>query len=111
MRQPSTSPWLDVAIVGIAWAVLVFFVFVGFLIYSASRPVRAHGFYPGECCSNRDCAPLSAVRVHPVVGGYLIDGLHFVFESQTRVSPDGKYHGCFPTPDTLLCFFAPKPSM
>jgi hypothetical protein len=70
---------------------------------------RAHSFYPWECCSGIDCAELSADRVSISAGGYVIDGKFTVPYSETRNSPDGLYHACFPAPDYLKCFWAPPP--
>ena len=63
--------------------------------------------YPVECCSGYDCAAINEKRVSAAVGGYLIDGVHFVAQQDVRQSKDGEYHACFPKPETLRCFFAP----
>lgn len=91
-------------------ALLGFIIFAGIWIYSTSK-AAAHEFYPPECCSGKDCAPLLEGRARPVSGGYMIDGIFFVSDAATRASPDRRYHGCFPSPRTLRCFYAPKPSM
>lgn len=91
-------------------ALLGCIIVAGFWIYSTTR-AKAHSWYPSDCCSSTDCAALARDRVYAVTGGYLIDGRHFVIEAQARASPDNHYHGCFPTPALLRCFFAPKPSM
>ena len=69
----------------------------------------AHEWYPTWCCSGGDCGPLAGARVKPVVGGYLVDGKFMVPAAEVRNSMDGRYHGCFPTPNALKCFFAPPP--
>lgn len=63
--------------------------------------------YPFECCHNLDCAELAPGRVKPTPGGYLIDGKFLVLQKDVRFSPDGRYHGCFPKPDKMGCFWAP----
>jgi hypothetical protein len=63
--------------------------------------------YPWECCHDHDCAEINEGRVHTSPDGYVIDGHFVVPQSMVRRSPDGHYHACFPTPDKLLCFFAP----
>jgi hypothetical protein len=30
-----------------------------------------------------------------------------VERAEVRESLDGRFHGCFPTPDRMVCFFAP----
>ena len=70
---------------------------------------NAHSFYPWECCSGIDCAEISADRVSVSAGGYMVDGKFTVPYSETRVSPDGQYHACFPNHETLKCFWAPPP--
>jgi hypothetical protein len=91
-------------------AILFALIFGGIWLYATSK-AAAHDFYPPECCSGKDCAPLLEGRAHPVSGGYMIDGIFFVPDAATRVSPDRHYHGCFPSPRRLGCFYAPKPSM
>lgn len=63
--------------------------------------------YPFERCHDNDCAEIADSRVHTSSEGYVVDGHFVVPQSQVRQSPDGHYHACFPTPNKLLCFFAP----
>ena len=102
--------------IGILAGVVVLII-VGTVVASlfAVRPARAHDTgkgwsYPWECCSDRDCEEISAARVRPVQGGYLIDGKFQVAQADVRHSPDGRYHACFPQPDVMKCFWAPPPS-
>lgn len=75
-------------------------------------PAWGHSFYPHDCCSDRDCAPLQLARVKSVDGGYMIDGIHFFADRDTRASPDRDYHGCIRFEGQRpVCFWAPKPSM
>ena len=73
-------------------------------------PAAAHSFYPKDCCSGTDCAPLAASRVQVTPLGYVIDGRHMIRHSEVRWSPDEQYHGCFPP--TMMgrigCFWAPQ---
>ena len=73
----------------------------------------AHDWYPGNCCSGRDCGPLKAERVKVTPEGYLIDGIHFKAHGKTLWSPDENFHGCFPGQNKLVlgCFWAPRPAM
>lgn len=76
-----------------------------FLIATA----RGHDWYPPSCCSGGDCAPIAGERVKPEGAGYLVDGRFHIAKSEVKDSMDGRYHGCFPTAERLLCFFAPPP--
>jgi len=85
---------------------------VAFIIVSPSIVALAHDSgmgwsYPWECCHDHDCVEINEGRVHTSPDGYVIDGHFIVPQSKVRRSPDGHYHACFPTPDKLLCFFAP----
>lgn len=70
----------------------------------------SHDFYPIDCCSNRDCEPLSGSRVRVLAWGYVVDGRFTVPSHEARRSPDGRYHGCFPKSGELRCFWAPPMS-
>jgi hypothetical protein len=63
--------------------------------------------YPFDCCSGQDCAPIDQSRVEEQQGGYLIDHKHFVRRTDARWSGDGRFHACFPNPNSLRCFFRP----
>jgi hypothetical protein len=63
-------------------------------------PAQAHSFYPYECCHDRDCWPMGldadAREPEPVetaTGWRLHDGIVIPF-SETRPSPDGRFHVC-----------------
>jgi hypothetical protein len=73
----------------------------------------AHDWYPPDCCSGRDCAPLASGRVKVTPEGYIIDGIHSVPHRRVRWSPDEHYHGCFPGQNRLVlgCFWAPRQAM
>jgi hypothetical protein len=88
----------------LAWSAGLIVV-LGFL--SFITVALAHSFYPVECCSGYDCAPIDAKRVGFSAGGYMVDGLHFVAQKDVRQSLDGEFHACFPQPNNLRCFFAP----
>ena len=105
--EPDPLAWLW-ALLGCV-AVTVFAVATLWLALSlASMKARGHSFYPIECCSGYDCAPIDASRVQPLVaGGFMIDGSFYIPRAQVRDSMDGRYHACFPKPDNLRCFFAP----
>lgn len=83
-----------------------FGVYVGLMAILVTTALP-HSFYPVECCSGFDCAAIDEKRVSPAVGGYMVDSIHFVPQSEVRQSPDGEFHACFPTPQKLRCFWAP----
>jgi hypothetical protein len=80
--------------------------------------VKAHSWYPPECCSGYDCAPvievywvasdpdkLPVMVVRTEVGTAVVP--HNV---QRRVSPDSRMHACmtaFKQEKDLLCLFLP----
>lgn len=89
----------------IAWMIVV-----GIVAFANAHDTGKGWSYPWECCSDRDCEEISAARVRPMQGGYLVDGRFNVPQAEVRHSPDGRYHACFPKPDVLKCFWAPPPS-
>jgi hypothetical protein len=75
---------------------------------------QAHSWYPWECCSDRDCAPI-AVSETPIErdgGFYLNDGRHISYK-EVKPSPDGLWHLCeekWPervSDRKILCVWAP----
>jgi hypothetical protein len=90
-------------------------IWLGFAIAMATTTsARAHEWYPWECCSNDDCAPISASDTpHEERGGFrLSDGRHVPYQS-LRPSPDGQWHLCeqkWPAEvgrRRILCVYAP----
>jgi hypothetical protein len=80
----------------------------------AASPAVAHEWYPYECCSDNDCAPIPAGETpREMNGGFtLIDGRHVAYKA-VRSAPDGRWHLCQPAlpADTalrpILCIFGP----
>jgi hypothetical protein len=77
---------------------------------AAASIAAAHEWYPPLCCSGGDCRPIAASRVSVVSDGYMVDGKFHILASEARDSLDGRYHGCFPEPNRLVCFFRPPPN-
>lgn len=77
------------------------------ILLALASPAFGHSWYPANCCSGRDCDVLSESRVAPHGSGYIVDQRFIVPASQVRRSMDGRFHGCFPTPNELRCFWAP----
>jgi hypothetical protein len=73
------------------------------LVTALSLNHMAHSWYPQECCSDRDCAPVEDVEV--VEGGYRTQGL-FVPSGRARPSLDARYHLCR-YHNYVICFFVP----
>lgn len=67
--------------------------------------VLAHGSYPIECCSDRDCAPYDG-PVTEVPGGWQA-GDDFIPKALGRASFDGRYHLCRLPGGRILCWFVP----
>lgn len=60
--------------------------------------VHAHGWYPQECCSDKDCGPAETV-IRYEDGSYLVTsrGMTVLIPKdygKWRSSPDGKVHVC-----------------
>lgn len=64
----------------------------------------------GSCCGGNDCAPLPDGAVHPVRGGYQVDGWGFVENGKAQPGPDQHYHMCH-SGTTLYCFLTPNPGV
>ena len=86
---------------------------LGLLLLTGGR-AAAHEWYPWECCSDNDCAPIPLAETpREENGGYtLIDGRHIPYK-EIRNSPDGKWHLCerkwpaHPADREILCTWAP----
>jgi hypothetical protein len=69
-------------------------------LFAGNGPVRAHDWYPIECCARNDCRPAGGVDVNgrggmDVIVGDLRIGIPEDFA--TRLSPDNRIHICFRT--------------
>lgn len=77
-------------------------------------PAMAHEWYPWECCSDNDCAPipLSQTPKEEAGGFTLTDGRHILYR-ELKASPDGQWHLCEekreadPRKRKILCLYAP----
>jgi hypothetical protein len=76
----------------------------------ASGVASSHDWYPKECCSGKDCAPLAANQVTRVANGYWIYNRQFWARDKIKqYSPDGQYHVCKnPGAEKAHCFFPPS---
>lgn len=78
------------------------------IFFALTLWASGHEWYPPSCCSGGDCEVLAEGRVKALDGGgYLVDERFRVERAEVRESLDGRFHGCFPTPDRMVCFFAP----
>jgi hypothetical protein len=90
------------------------------LLAGVFSPVKAHSWYDGACCSERDCFELKPGAVTITRTGYniqiVVNGvpLHFTAaQSESKTSQDEHYHICLmPTPNGeqpfgMRCFYAP----
>ena len=104
-------------------------------LLAAATPAAAHDWYPMECCSGMDCAPVEKVEILPgpaftgmlgtpahasVPGAMLVTTKHgsvvVPANFQRRESKDSRMHACMrPTPAAngapggmrLICIFLP----
>src|SRR6478736_4986936 len=82
----------------------------------AATAAAAHSFYDVECCGGEDCAPAAPGEVKPVPGGWVVTHSgEFISNRQTRPSPDGRVHRCYPRYDEMdlpdpptRCLYVPQ---
>lgn len=69
----------------------------------------AHDWYPRECCSDKDCAPIPTSEIVVGNGGYTIKATgEFIAHKDSRISLDNQYHICrIGGVGRILCFFYP----
>jgi hypothetical protein len=97
------------------------------IVLVAMTPARGHDWYPMECCSSQDCAPIDKVEQVPtsmasmfsVVPGKAMPSVMVVTTKHgtvmvppnfpERVSKDGRAHACI-RGNKLLCLFVPPSS-
>lgn len=94
---------------------LVFGIAAGLVLFPA--PAHPHGWYPWECCSNEDCAPVEKVEM--VSQGRRVTTRHGtvlvpVDYRPVKVSQDAQFHACMRRGETgemeLICWFEPSGS-
>lgn len=80
---------------------------ISLICLSPIQTVRAHSWYPYECCSDNDCDLVTEAVFNPD-GSILVTTKHgtmlFPPKFPIKGSPDGKMHACF-TKDKPLCLF------
>ena len=62
-----------------------------------AEPALAHSFYELECCSGRDCKPVSDDEVRPTKEGWLVKTTGEIIKYNSwpvKHSPDGRFHRC-----------------
>lgn len=89
------------------------------LVFGVTK-ANSHDWYPLECCSEKDCAPIPETDVEVTPQGYLIKstGERIPYKA-ARTAPDGQYHVCRYTPSSPIiqpvarppCFWAPMTGM
>lgn len=96
----------------LVWSLLI--LWVALFVMALVEQAGAHEWYPWECCSDNDCAPIPmSESPREERGGFtLIDGRHFDYKT-VRPSPDGKWHLCEqkfepnPADRKILCVWGP----
>jgi hypothetical protein len=105
---------------------VLFWLSLALMLAPGADPARAHTWYPYDCCSDRDCWPMGldadAKEPDPTIvpGGYRTHDGHFIAESATRSSKDGRYHVCrsggtltgtvIAPSQRPACLFVPRPT-
>jgi hypothetical protein len=76
-----------------------------------ATPAFSHSFYPANCCSDKDCRPLTPAKGETYRetpdGLVLWDGRKIPY-SVAKPSPDKDAHLCENTQKYVLCFFYPQ---
>jgi hypothetical protein len=78
-------------------------------------PAHAHSWYPPECCSGEDCAPVERIDRLPGSGRWMITSRHgkAILRQNLvpRESQDDRAHVCMRFDEFgeawIVCFFAP----
>lgn len=96
-------------------AILIIILFIGFALQKATTPANAHSWYDGDCCSDRDCRPISASEVRELAWDRVLDLVsgQEVRGAQIRQSKDGDWHICNVAGDRKarpLCVYRPVPA-
>lgn len=91
---------------------LIVFAMVVLLLWS--MPGHAHDWYPYQCCSDKDCRPVSASAIRTGPHGYVINASGETVgygDSRVRTSPDDDYHWCNAggtEKGRTICLFVPQ---
>ena len=83
---------------------------------AATLPAHAHSWYPRECCSGDDCAPVDRIERLSGPESWLITSRHgkaILRETiPRRESPDGRAHVCMRADEFgavwVVCYFTPR---
>jgi hypothetical protein len=103
-------------------AIVVALSILATVVHVHSVPARAHDWYPRECCSNKDCAPVENVTWSVPVGRgmrqLVVTSKHGTAtvpaDLQVRESKDGRMHVCIRQNELgdwdVICLFMPPPA-
>ena len=81
------------------------------LLVLLAPPAAGHSWYPWECCSDQDCAPIAGVVTELREGYRLPDGLVVPHgDPRIRSSHDAEFHWCRRPDGALICLFVPVAS-
>jgi hypothetical protein len=96
----------------LGWCIIVMLALVG--VVALTRTARSHSWYDADCCSDRDCEPVSAVTFVasdttsvPIMVVTTSFGTKPVTpQTKIRESKDGRMHACI-YHDKLICLYLP----
>jgi hypothetical protein len=96
----------------LGWCIIVFLALV--VVVALTRTARSHSWYDADCCSDRDCEPVSAVSFvasDPTSVPVMVVTTSFGTKPVTphtkiRQSKDGSMHACI-YQDKLICLYLP----
>lgn len=83
-NQRDDRPYTSASLVIVAFLMLVL----------SCTKALSHSWYPWECCSEKDCAPIPAKDVKVIKGGWQLADGTIIEHGEARSSPDGQFHAC-----------------
>lgn len=96
----------------LGWCIIVLLALLVFV--ALTRTARSHSWYDADCCSDRDCEPVSAVSFvasQPNSVPVMVVTTSFgtkpvTADTKIRESKDGRMHACI-YQEKLICLYLP----
>lgn len=95
----------------VTFACLVVALLLCLVIALFARPAKAHSFYSAACCSEKDCAPVSAGTVKRTAAGWETPRGGTIPFDDPRVKPTPAPHAgihlCERPDGSIICIYVP----
>jgi hypothetical protein len=96
----------------LGWCVILLLALL--ILLTLARPARSHSWYDADCCSDRDCEPVSGVSFvasDPTSVPIMVVTTSFgtkpvTPQTKIRESKDNKMHACI-YQEKLICLYLP----